>query len=127
MIAKKRKKSTQKKRTMSRPIVDFKHTPPVHLSTTEDKEVVIMVHPNCPGACEVTLSINYMECSFPNGEQQISQIVQSVGLDDVLECKFLLRMQTTTPGNHFTLLFAFAVNAEGEKSYRKPIELEIAG
>jgi hypothetical protein len=110
---------------MAKPIIEFKEEPPVLLTCKEEREIQLTVRPNCPGDCQVVLSMIFTSCSFQDGQQQVTEIVTAQAMDDRLECTFKVKMTCDEPDTYFTLLFAHAINAEGEKSYRKPIEAEI--
>lgn len=110
---------------MAKPIVEFTQEPPLRLDNLEAKEVTLSVRPGAEGDCAVTLSIFLPDCCFENGEHQVTQTITALNEEDRLDCTFLVKMLSDSPDTYFTLLFAQAVNAAQEKSYRKPIELEI--
>lgn len=110
---------------MAKPYVEFTQAPPIQLSSAKEAEVHVTVHPNAVGDCEVTLSLLMSSCTFQNDLMEITEIVTAENADDKIEFIFTVIMKSPEPDLFFTLLFCRAVNAEGQRSFRKPIETEI--
>ncbi|MEO1711894.1 MAG: hypothetical protein AAFU60_00970, partial [Bacteroidota bacterium] len=99
--------------------------PSIQLNSTEEGEVHVTVSPNAIGECSVTLSLLMSNCTFQNDLPELTEVVVAETEDTKIEHVFKVQMKSTEPATFFTLLFCRAVNSEGKRSFRKPIEVEI--
>ena len=110
---------------MSKPTVEFTQEPPIKLSSTEEAEIHVTVSPNAIGECSVTLSLLMSNCTFQNDLPELTEVITTEAADTKIEHVFKVQMKSIEPDIFFTLLFCRAVNSEGKRSFRKPIEVEI--
>jgi hypothetical protein len=113
---------------MSQPIVNFADRPPLNVDCSNPTAVVVTVMPGSIGTCTVTLALNrnFKACSFNNGQKALTRTVVANDATSLFDCSFDVQMDCSPEDVFITLFIASAVNANGEKSYIKPIEVIIS-
>ncbi|MEL6867963.1 MAG: hypothetical protein AAFP19_26295 [Bacteroidota bacterium] len=110
---------------MAKPILQFADDPPIIINCGQSKTVQLAVTPQAIGDCTVSLNLALKSCHFEDGSNEMSQAQSATAADEKMSFTFNIEINCETPDTYFTLLYAVAQNAAGEKSYRKSIELDI--
>jgi hypothetical protein len=114
---------------MAKPILNFTSNPPIMANTVNPQSVQLEVMPRAQGTCKIVLSVAARSVSFEDGEKSFEHEVEitEAQATEKIQLEIPIKMQCEEPLKYFLLLSGNAVNANGEKSFTKRIELEVDG
>jgi hypothetical protein len=114
---------------MAKPILNFTSAPPIVVNTVSPQMVQLEVMPRAKGKCEIVLSVAARSVGFENGEKEWKHEIEvdEAQAAEKINVEIPIRMTCEEPVKYFLLLSGNAVNADGDKSFTKRIELEVDG
>lgn len=114
---------------MAKPIINFTSAPPIAANTVSPQIVQLEVMPRAKGKCNILLSVAANSVSFENGEKEWAHEIEvdEAQAAEKINVEIPIKMKCEEPVKYFLLLSGNAVNADGEKSFTKRIELEVDG